>query len=104
MKKQKLFLICNVLALFTFYAVPSSGKRKCALVHCTGNFFYFKSPPPTLMAFTEVTNAHGPSPQPTGWRFPLCSLTVTTERNSQTLPKHWMGGANMSWPVLPIVI
>ena len=25
---------CNVLALFTFYAVPSSGKYKCALVHC----------------------------------------------------------------------
>ena len=24
---------CNVLALFTFYAVPSSGKHKCALVH-----------------------------------------------------------------------
>ena len=24
----------NVLALFTFYAVPSSGEYKCALVHC----------------------------------------------------------------------
>ena len=33
MQTNILFFNCNVLALFTFYAVPSSGKYKCALVH-----------------------------------------------------------------------
>ena len=30
------------------------------------------------MAFTGVTNAHGPSPQPTACRSPSCSLTTAT--------------------------
>ena len=30
----------------------------------------FLSPSPTLMAFAGVTNAHGPSPQPTASRSP----------------------------------
>ena len=34
----------------------------------------FLSPSPTLMAFTGVTNAHGPSPQPTECRSPTFSL------------------------------
>ena len=36
---------------------------------------FFLSGTPTLMAFTGVTNAHRPSPQPTACRSPLCSLT-----------------------------
>ena len=30
---------CNALALFTFYAIPSSGKNKCALFHCQTHLF-----------------------------------------------------------------
>ena len=33
------------------------------------------------MAFTGVTNAHGPSPQPTACRSPTCSLTTSTGSN-----------------------
>ena len=33
------------------------------------------------MAFTGVTNAHGPTPQPTACRSPSCSLTTATEGN-----------------------
>ena len=33
------------------------------------------------MAFTGVTNAHGPSPQPTACRSPSCSLTAATGSN-----------------------
>ena len=36
---------------------------------------------PILMAFTGVTNAHGPLPQPTACRSPKCSLTTTTGSN-----------------------
>ena len=42
---------------------------------------FFASPTPTLMAFTGVTNAHGPSPQPTACRSPSCSLTTATGSN-----------------------
>ena len=31
------------------------------------------------MAFIGVTNAHGPSPQPTACRSPTCSLTTTIQ-------------------------
>ena len=41
----------------------------------------FYSPTPTLMAFTGVTNAHGPSPLPTACRSASCSLMSTTESN-----------------------
>ena len=34
--------------------------------------FFKKSPTPTLMAFTGVTNAHGPSPQQVTWLLPRC--------------------------------
>ena len=33
------------------------------------------------MAFTGVTNAHGPSPQPRACRSPSCSLTTATGSN-----------------------
>ena len=54
------------------------------------------------MAFTGVTNAHGPSPQPTACRSPSCCLTTATGSNQAkamfkpTLPKKsWVdGGAN----------
>ena len=36
----------------------------------TLNYCFLKSTTPTLMAFTGVTNAHGPSPQPTACRSP----------------------------------
>ena len=42
------------------------------------SFIVFDSPTPTLMAFTGVTNAHGPSPQPVACRSPSCSLTTAT--------------------------
>ena len=45
---------------------------------------FFKSPNPTLMAFTGVTNAHGPSPHPTACRSPSCSLTTATGSNQAT--------------------
>ena len=32
-------LTCNVLALFTFYALPSGGKSKDAVVHCHEEVF-----------------------------------------------------------------
>ena len=41
----------------------------------------FLSPTPTLMAFTAVTNAHGPSHQPTAYRSPSFSLTTATGSN-----------------------
>ena len=44
----------------------------------------FKNPTPNLMAFTWVTNAHGPSPQPTAFRSPtsyLLGLTTATGSN-----------------------
>ena len=51
-------------------------------LHCTYGFLntilFLISPTPTLMAFTKVTNAHGPSPQPTVCRSPSCSLTTAT--------------------------
>ena len=42
---------------------------------------FLLSIPPTFMAFTRITNAHGPSPQPTACRSPLCSLTTATGSN-----------------------
>ena len=36
---------------------------------------------PTLIAFTGVTNVHGPSPQPTACRSPPCSLTTAKVSN-----------------------
>ena len=33
------------------------------------------------MVFTGVINAHGPSPQPTTYRSPSCSLTTATGSN-----------------------
>ena len=42
---------------------------------------FITPPPPTLMAFTGFTNAHGPSPQPTACRSPTCSLMIATGRN-----------------------
>ena len=38
------------------------------------------------MAFTVVANAHGPSPQPTAFRSPTCSLMTATGSN-QAQPK-----------------
>ena len=35
----------------------------------------------TLMAFNGVTNAHGPSPQPTACKSPSCSLTTAKGSN-----------------------
>ena len=32
---------CNALALFAFFAVPSSGKPKCALVDCDWQMCHF---------------------------------------------------------------
>ena len=43
-------------------------------------------PRSTLMAFTGVTHAHGPSPQPTAWRSPTCSLRPKA-RFKPTSPK-----------------
>ena len=42
----------------------------------TIKFKAFFNPTPTLIAFTGVTNAHGPSPQPTAFRSPSCSKYV----------------------------
>ena len=39
------------------------------------------NPTPTFMAFTEFTKAHGPSPQPTACRPPICSLITATGSN-----------------------
>ena len=36
------------------------------------------------MAFTVVTNAHGPSPQPTAYRLPSCSLMTATGGGGQS--------------------
>ena len=44
-------------------------------------FFFFLSHTPTLTAFTGVTNAHGPSPQPTAFRSPSSSLTTARGSN-----------------------
>ena len=44
------------------------------------------NPTPILMPFTGVTNAHGPSPQPTACRSSKFSLRITTESN-QALDK-----------------
>ena len=41
----------------------------------------FLSLTPTLVAFTWVTKAHGPSPQPTACRSPSCSFTTATGSN-----------------------
>ena len=43
--------------------------------------FLFLCPTPILMAFIGVTNAHGPSPQPTACRSPICSLITATGSN-----------------------
>ena len=48
-------------------------------------YYFLKSPNPTLVAFTGVTNAHGPSPQQTACRSPSCSLTTATGR------QFWLG-------------
>ena len=42
---------------------------------------FFKSPTPTLMAFTGVINTHRPTPQPTACRSPTWSLTTATGSN-----------------------
>ena len=61
------------------------------------------------MTFIGVTNAHGPSPQPTACRSPTCSLMIATGSNQAQgnllCPRSlgWMGeqsGANMSWSVI----
>ena len=44
-------------------------------------FFLWKISTPTLMAFTRVTNAHGPSPQPTVCMSQTYSLTTATGSN-----------------------
>ena len=36
-----------------------------------------------IVAFVGVTNAHGPSPQPTPCRSPTCSLTTATGSNHE---------------------
>ena len=59
---------------------PDIAKSKCAK-------YFFISPTPTLMAFTGVTNAHGPSPKPTACRSPSCSLTTASK--SIVLCQHW---------------
>ena len=41
----------------------------------------FINPRPTVMAFTRVTNAHGPSPQPTVCMSQTYSLTTATGSN-----------------------
>ena len=46
-----------------------------------GIFLSFSPPSSTLMDFTEVTNAHGPSPYLTVCRSPTCSLTTATGSN-----------------------
>ena len=62
---------------------------------------FFISPTPTLMAFTGVTNALGPSPQPTACRSPSCSVATGTWskpglRQCLNLPHlrslGWIGG------------
>ena len=55
------------------------------------------NPTPTIMAFTEVTNAHGPSPQHSGLHRAVRQLQqeVTGPRQGLNLPcprsKGWMG-------------
>ena len=50
----------------------------------------FLSPTPTLMAFTGVTNAHGPSPQPAACILrPQQEVTRPKARFNPTLPKKW---------------
>ena len=41
----------------------------------------FLNPTPTLIAFTGVTNAHGPSPQPTSSWSSSCNLMTATGNN-----------------------
>ena len=48
------------------FAAQGNDKKVIFKLFCRGpnNHFSFLSLTPTLMAFTVVTNAHGPSPQP----------------------------------------
>ena len=46
--------------------------------------FFLIQPHSHLMAFTGVTNAHGPSPQPTACRSPSYSLATATGSNQAT--------------------
>ena len=48
------------------------------------------------MAFPGISNAHGPSPQPTAYRSPTCSRSTAT-RSNQTLAKV---SAYFEWEVL----
>ena len=41
----------------------------------------YKTPIHTLMAYTGVANAHGPSPQQAACRSPTCSLTTPISSN-----------------------
>ena len=67
----------------------------------------FYSPTPTLMAFTGVTNAHGPSPQSKACRSPLNSLTTLTGSNKAFYKPHshqngFYWGHQTSWTLTPV--
>ena len=62
---------CYILGLS-----PCNRKRWS---HSRFDAIMFLNPTPTLLAFTGVTSAHGPSPQPTAWgrspsSMPKCSI------------------------------
>ena len=64
----------------TGFETGSSGIRNGRFVICVTTFFIINLTA-TLMAFTGITNAHGPSPYATACKPPTCSLTTTTGSN-----------------------
>ena len=59
------------------------------------------------MAFSGITNAHGPSPQPTLCRSPTCSLTTATGccqalGKVWTLPNAWSNFCAFKWNIFRV--